>query len=165
MEEMVVCCRQPKVSESVKAAFVQYRILTFLFYEKHKFKCMQPWEACILCLFSTSSSVTIIEIVCFTVVYLVAKPLNWSEVKGDLVMIQMSLLHNKVTFSLTPNQGVATKYATVKWPVPIHVLTTILIFAFQSFWFKLRSRSPCCLSNVQFDIEIPEDDNIQVTLI
>ena len=52
---------------------------------------MQPWEACILCSFSTSSSVTIIEIVCFTVVYLVAKPLNWSEVKGDLVMIQMGL--------------------------------------------------------------------------
>ena len=96
---------------------------------------MQLWEACILCSFSTSSSVTIIEI------------------------------GNKVTFSLTPNQGLATKYATVKWPVPIHVFTTILIFAFQSFWFKLRSRSPCCLSNVQFDIEIPEDDNIQVTLI
>ena len=35
---------------------------------------MQPWEACILCSFSTSSSVTIIEI------------------------------GNKVTFSLTPNQ-------------------------------------------------------------
>ena len=52
---------------------------------------MQPWEACILCLFSTLSSVTIIEIVCFTVVYLVAKPLNLSEVKGDLVMIQMGL--------------------------------------------------------------------------
>ena len=96
---------------------------------------MQPWEACILCSFSTSSSVIIIEI------------------------------GNKVTFSLTPNQGLATKHTTVKWPIPMHVLTTILIFAFQSFWFKLRSRSPCCLSNVQFDIEIPEDDNIQVTLI
>ncbi|PFX32665.1 C2 domain-containing protein 5 [Stylophora pistillata] len=34
----------------------------------------------------------------------------------------------------------------------------------KSFWFKLRSRSPCCLSNVQFDIEIPEDDNIQVAV-
>lgn len=32
----------------------------------------------------------------------------------------------------------------------------------QSFWFKLRSKSPCCLSNIHFDIEIPEDDNIQV---
>ena len=98
---------------------------------------MQPclWEACILCSFSTLSSVTIIEI------------------------------GNKVTFSLTPNHGLATKYATVKWLIPMLVLTTILIFAFQSFWFKLRSRSPCCLSNVQFDIEIPEDDNIQVTLI
>lgn len=34
----------------------------------------------------------------------------------------------------------------------------------KSFWFKLRSRSPCCLLNVQFDIEIPEDDNIQVAV-
>ncbi|KAJ7387855.1 hypothetical protein OS493_001202 [Desmophyllum pertusum] len=34
----------------------------------------------------------------------------------------------------------------------------------KSFWFKLRSKSPCCLSNVQFDIEIPEDDNIQVAV-
>ena len=34
----------------------------------------------------------------------------------------------------------------------------------QSFWFKLRSKSPCCLSNIHFDIEIPEDDNIQVIL-
>ena len=38
----------------------------------------------------------------------------------------------------------------------------VLIFAFQSFWFKLRNMSPCCLSNVHFDIEIPEDDDIQV---
>ena len=96
------------MSESVKAAFVQNRILNFHFYEKHK-GCicteqnfdfsflrktqiqMQPWEACILCSFSTSSSVTIIEIVHFTVVHLVAKPLNWSKAKGDLVMIQMGL--------------------------------------------------------------------------
>lgn len=35
----------------------------------------------------------------------------------------------------------------------------------QSFWFKLRSKSPCCLSNVHFDIEIPEDDNIQVNYV
>ncbi|XP_078345819.1 C2 domain-containing protein 5-like isoform X2 [Oculina patagonica] len=34
----------------------------------------------------------------------------------------------------------------------------------KSFWFKLRSKSPCCLSNVHFDIEIPEDDNIQVAV-
>ncbi|KAK2569230.1 C2 domain-containing protein 5 [Acropora cervicornis] len=32
----------------------------------------------------------------------------------------------------------------------------------KSFWFKLRNLSPCCLSNVHFDIEIPEDDNIQL---
>jgi len=34
----------------------------------------------------------------------------------------------------------------------------------KSFWFKLRNMSPCCLSNVHFDIEIPEDDNIQVAV-
>lgn len=34
----------------------------------------------------------------------------------------------------------------------------------KSFWFKLRHLSPCCLSNVHFDIEIPEDDNIQVSV-
>lgn len=34
----------------------------------------------------------------------------------------------------------------------------------KSFWFKLRNLSPCCLSNVHFDIEIPEDDNIQVSV-
>ena len=60
-------------------------------------------------------------IVHFTVACLVAKSLNRSEAKGDLVLNQMLLLlrkilllscqldtvlyHNKVTFSLTPNQG------------------------------------------------------------
>lgn len=39
----------------------------------------------------------------------------------------------------------------------------IALLVLQSFWFKLRSKSPCCLSNIHFDIEIPEDDNIQVT--
>ena len=38
----------------------------------------------------------------------------------------------------------------------------IAMLVLQSFWFKLRSKSPCCLSNIHFDIEIPEDDNIQV---
>ena len=51
----------------------------------------------------------------FTVVCLVAKPLDRSEAKGDLVMIQTShykckllrdtgLYPNKITFSLTLNQ-------------------------------------------------------------
>lgn len=34
----------------------------------------------------------------------------------------------------------------------------------KSLWFKLRNMSPCCLSNIHFDIEIPEDDNIQVAV-
>ena len=65
----------------------------------------------------------IVIIVHFKVACLVAKPFNMSETKGDLVMIQTLLLfkfmllstllscqldtglyHNKVTFSLTPNQ-------------------------------------------------------------
>ena len=41
----------------------------------------------------------------------------------------------------------------------------IALLTFQSFWFKLRSKSPCCLSNIHFDIEIPEDDNIQVNYV
>ena len=38
----------------------------------------------------------------FTVVYLVAKPLIWSEAEGDLVVTET--YHNKVTLSLTPVQ-------------------------------------------------------------
>ncbi|XP_032220728.1 C2 domain-containing protein 5 isoform X2 [Nematostella vectensis] len=30
-----------------------------------------------------------------------------------------------------------------------------------SFWFKLRRHTPCCVCNLRFDVEIPEDDNIQ----
>ena len=65
----------------------------------------------------------IVNKVHFKVACLIAKPFNMSEAKGDLVMIQTLLLfkfmllstllscqldtglyHNKVTFSLTPNQ-------------------------------------------------------------
>ena len=73
-------------------------------------------------------------IVHFTVACLVAKPLNRSEVKGDLVMIQMLLLFkckllcyhaNQILVSITtwsPSaslqiQGLATQYTTVKWPI------------------------------------------------
>ena len=73
-------------------------------------------------------------IVHFTVVCLVAKPLNRNEAKGDLVMIQTLLLFkckllcyhaNKILVSNTTrspsaslqNKGLATKYITVKWPI------------------------------------------------
>ena len=75
-----------------------------------------------------------IPIVHFTVVCLVAKPLNRNEAKGDLVMIQTLLLFkckllcyhaNWILVSITTRspsaslqiKGLATKYTTVKWPI------------------------------------------------
>ena len=71
------------------------------------------------------------NIVHLTVVHLVAKPLNSSKAKGDLVMIQTLLLIickllcycakwilvsvNNVTFSLTLNQRL--EYTAIKWPI------------------------------------------------
>ena len=74
------------------------------------------------------------SIVHFTVVCLVAKPLNRIEAKGDLVMIQTLLLlkcklicyhANQILVSNTTRspsaslqiKGLATKYTTVKWPI------------------------------------------------
>ena len=73
-------------------------------------------------------------VVHFTVVCLVAKPLNRNEAKGDLVMIQALLLFkckllcyqaNWILVSIptrSPSaslqiKGLATKYTTVKWPI------------------------------------------------
>ena len=85
-------------------------------------------------------------VVHFTVVCLVAKPLNRNEAKGDLVMIQALLLFkckllcyhaNWILVSIptrSPSaslqiKGLATKYTTVKWPIVIdtrgHVLTVL----------------------------------------
>ena len=72
----------------------------------------------------------------FTVACLVAKPLNRSEAKGDLVMIQTLLLFkckllcyhaNWILVSITTRspsaslqiKGLATKYTTVKWPIKL----------------------------------------------
>ena len=74
------------------------------------------------------------SIVRFTVVCLVAKPLNRNEAKGDLVMIQTLLLFkckllcyhaNWILVSITTRslsaslqiKGLATKYTIVKWPI------------------------------------------------
>ena len=79
------------------------------------------------------------EIVHFTVACLVAKPLNRSEAKGDLVMIQTSLFYkckllcyhsNWILVSITTRspsaslqiKGLATKYTTVKCPIVIVIL-------------------------------------------
>ena len=79
------------------------------------------------------------EIVHFTVACLVAKPLNRSEAKGDLVMIQTLLLFkckllcyhaNWILVSITTRspsasiqiKGLATKYTTVKWPIVLVIL-------------------------------------------
>ena len=32
----------------------------------------------------------------------------------------------------------------------------------QSLFFKLRSTTPCCLNHLSFDVDLPEDDEIQV---
>ena len=74
------------------------------------------------------------KIVHFTVVCLVAKPLNRNEAKGDFVMIQTLLLFkwkllcyhaNWILVSITTRspsaslqiKGLTTKYTTVKWPI------------------------------------------------
>ena len=79
-------------------------------------------------------SKSIEQIVHFTVVCLVAKPLNRNEAKGDLVMIQTWLLFkykllcyhaNQILVSIitrSPSaslqiRGLATKYTTAKWPI------------------------------------------------
>ena len=36
------------------------------------------------------------------------------------------------------------------------------LFYFQSFWFKVRRLSPCSISNIRFDLEIPMADSVQV---
>ena len=73
-------------------------------------------------------------IVHFTVTCLVAKPLNKSEAKGDLVTTQTLLLFkcklpcyhaNKILISIPTwstsaslqIKSLATKYTTVKWPI------------------------------------------------
>ena len=67
-----------------------------------------------------------VQIVCFTVACVVAKPLNRSEAKVDLVMIQTSLLTYYILVSITTRsssaslqiKGLATKYTTVRWLIP-----------------------------------------------
>ena len=74
----------------------------------------------------------ILQIAYFTVVCLVARPLNRSEAKGDLVMIQTLLLSKVLCFhakqklvSITTRsssaslqiKGLATKSTAVKWPI------------------------------------------------
>ena len=83
------------------------------------------------------SNIIFFVIVHFTVVCLVAKPLNRNEAKGDLVMIQTLLLFkckllcnytNKILVSVTTwstsaslqIKGLATKYTTVKWPIRVN---------------------------------------------
>ena len=80
--------------------------------------------------------ITLQTIVHFTVVCLVTKPLNRSEAKGDLVMIQTLLLFkckllyyhaNWILVSITTRspsaspqiKGLATKCTTVKWPIKL----------------------------------------------
>ena len=79
----------------------------------------------------------------FTVACLVAKPLNRSEAKGDLAMIQTLLLFkckllcyntNKILVSITTRspsaslqiKSLATKYTTVKWLIKSHYLSDIV---------------------------------------
>ena len=68
----------------------------------------------------------------FTIACLVAKPLNRSEAKDDLVMIQTSLLFKKTVFITTWSplsspqmKGLATKYTTVTWLIVMNILVII----------------------------------------
>ena len=82
-------------------------------------------------------------IVNFSVVCLVAKPLNRSKAKVDLVMTQTLLLFkckllcyhaNKILVSITTRspsaslqiKSLATKYTTVKWLIKSHYLSDIV---------------------------------------
>ena len=81
-------------------------------------------------------------IVHFTVVYLVAKPLNRSKAKVDLVMKTLLLFKckllcyhaNKILVSITTRspsaslqiKSLATKYTTVKWLIKSHYLSDIV---------------------------------------
>ena len=82
-------------------------------------------------------------VVHFTVVCLVAKPLNRNEAKGDLVMIQALLLFkckllcyhaNLILVSISTRspsaslqiKGLATKYTTVKWPIAHMIILNVL---------------------------------------
>ena len=102
------------------------------------------------------------SIVHFTVVCLVAKPLNRNEAKGDLVMIQTLLLFkckllcyhaNKILVSITTRspsaslqiKGLATKCTTVKWPIvtkqvlPCNdLLNNFLIFKYRLVLLSLQ---------------------------
>ena len=73
----------------------------------------------------------------FTVVYLVAKPLNRSKAEVDLVMTQTLLLFkckllcyhaNEILVSITTrspsaSKSLVTKYTTVKWLIMSHYLS------------------------------------------
>jgi len=38
------------------------------------------------------------------------------------------------------------------------------IFIFKSIYFKLRKTRPCVITNLQFNVDLPEDDEIQITV-
>ena len=38
-------------------------------------------------------------------------------------------------------------------------------FHLQSIYFKLRGMTPCCLAHLDFDIDLPEEDEIQVETV
>lgn len=44
------------------------------------------------------------------------------------------------------------------------LITRLFDSIIKSFWFKLRGMSPCSISNIRFDLEIPMADNVQVAV-
>lgn len=40
-----------------------------------------------------------------------------------------------------------------------------VLFKTQSIYFKLRQSRPCAITNLQFSVDLPEDDEIQITVL
>lgn len=45
-----------------------------------------------------------------------------------------------------------------------HLFTRLCILNVQSVFFKLRKTTPCVITNLQFGIDLPESDEIQITV-
>ena len=100
----------------------------------------------------------------FTVACLVAKPLNRSEAKGDLVLIQTFLLSkckllcyhaDQILVSITTRspsaslqvKGLATEYTTVKWAVclpSLHILITKPCSDLKNWAYTFQFHSRTC---------------------
>ena len=132
----------PSFNSKAPTVFFSFATFTRFLFSQQMSK-QNSWEKSLLRLRSWAvqlspfyDHVDLLGIDHFTVVCLVAKPLNRNEAKCDLVMIQTLLLFkcklfcyhaNWILVSITTRspsaslqiKGLATKYITVKWPIVI----------------------------------------------